>query len=788
MGSKSFGPIAGKVAAAAILVGLGILPPMARAAADEAPAAAPAGDSGKIEEVVINARKRVENIQEVPVAVTDIGARQLERDDLTNIVSFAAKLPSFTVAISNPKQTNIGVRGIGNNGANNDGLDPSVGVFIDGVYAGRLGEVTNDYNDLERIDLLRGPQGTLFGKNTIAGALQITTQKPSFTPEATVEGTLGTYNLHEFKGNVSGPVIENKLALRLAAFDADSPGFQKNADGSFYDGRQGQGARIQALATPNEDVTLRLIAAHDEQAYNVPVSVALAAEPGKSGTGTLQGRMAAAGLNQVTNPFSNNVNINQPAKTKTHTYALTGQADWDVHEGTITSITGYRNWYFQPYNDNDGTQLDAIRQFGTSNSIQQYSEELRWASAAGSRLESVVGLYTYFQDLKANQAQVLGPDYNLYAGTCATNTLGCQVAKVGSTTYAAGTSWGSHYETQDNADAIFGHSTWHVDNRLSFNVGLRQTWEWKTVDWRGYAGAGTSAATVNQINSGNFVNTTHAAVKDVSFGGNAGVSYKIDDGILTYFEYSRGSIAKGVNAPALVNTKALAAGAGQAIDPEKADAFEIGAKTNWFDHRLQVNAAAYDELVWGYQTTQANNINGSSSSYLANVGSIKSRGLELEVTARPAPEWRISAVGSDNLATYGSFHNGQCPIEQGSGICDYTGHQAPFAPRYTTDLNVEYDHELFDGVVGYVVADYNWRSTQNLTLTLSPVAQIGGYGITNLRIGTRLYDDAVDVSLWANNLTDTKYLVAISGSATTEQYTGTPGAPLMIGGTARVRF
>jgi iron complex outermembrane receptor protein len=196
----------------------------------------------------------------------------------------------------------------------------------------------------------------------------------------------------------------------------------------------------------------------------------------------------------------------------------------------------------------------------------------------------------------------------------------------------------------------------------------------------------------------------------------------------------------------------------------------------------------YDELIWGYQTTEAAIVNGSSSSFLANVGSINSRGLELETTIKPTSDLRLTAIGAYNLATYGSFHAAQCPIEAGSGVCDYTGRSAPFAPRFTTDLAAEYQHDLAEGIRGYAVADWNWRSSQNLTLTLSKYGQINAYGIANLRIGARLLDDAIDVSLWANNLFDRKYLVAITGNATTEYYTGTPGAPLTVGSTVRVKF
>ena len=374
----------------------------------------------------------------------------------------------------------------------------------------------------------------------------------------------------------------------------------------------------------------------------------------------------------ITSPYNRQVDYNVRQSSATDTTSLSGQVDWNVGYGTITSITGYRDWHFHPYNDNDATQLDAIRQFGTTNRIKNlYTEELRWASPKGSRFETVVGLYVYYENLAADQMQVLGSQYKIYSGTA----------------YPTGTSWGSNYLLQDNSEAIFAHTIWHATDRWSIIGGLRWTEESKTVDWTGYALSGTPVATVNTINGGNIVSTVNSKANDSSPGGELGTSYQFTDDALGYVTYSHGSVAKGVNAPALTNTKALLAGGSQVIDPENADAVEVGAKTEWFQHRLVVNADLYDEYVWNYQTTQAalvyNNNVPSSTTFLANVGSVISRGAEVQVAARPAPGWQITGWAAYNNASYGSFHNAQCPQESGvAATCDLTGKQVPFTPRY----------------------------------------------------------------------------------------------------------
>ncbi len=832
MQNTEFGPISGKVAVKALIVGVSMLYPLNLAAqsvgvalpssagaaaadssattapgsVDASPASSPstapapsagaaAADAGPdaspegVQDVVINARKRTENLQEIPAPITYVSGDQLQQDNIQNIRQFEQVLPSFSWAASNPKQTNIGVRGIGNNGGNNDGIDPSVGVFVDGVYAGRLGEVTSNFNDLESVVLLRGPQGTLFGKNTIGGALLINSQAPSFTRGAEFETSLGTYDLNEFKGNVTGAVVDGTVAMRLAAYYTSPNGYLTNIyNGSTYAQQQGQGVRAQALITPNPDLTIRIIAEHDSQDFNLPTPTTWGVLAGSGATakckkgvpsgGNLQTRMACAGYTLlVASPYDHEIDLNQRASAATDTTSLTGQVDWNVGYGTITSITGYRDWHFHPYNDNDGTQLDAIRQFGTTNSVQTYTEELRWASPKGSTFETVAGLYFYDQVLAADQMQVLGSQYRIYSGK----------------SYPTGTSWASSYTVNDNSEAAFAHTIWHVTDRWAINGGLRWTYEYKAVDWTGFAINGTPVATVNAINGGKFVTNVSNKATDGSPGGELGTSYQVTDDALAYVLYSHGSVAKGINAPALTNATALRAGGNQIIAPEDADAVELGAKTEWFEHRLVVNADIFDQYVWNYQTTQAalayNNGVPASTSFLANVGSVISRGAEVQVTVKPAPGWHITGWAAYNNASYGSFHDAQCPQESGvAAVCDLTGKQVPFTPRYSTDLRAEYEHQIGEGINAYFVADWNWRSAQNVSLSLDPYSDIKPYGIVNLRVGARMLNETLDLSLFGNNLFNANYLITSTYNSTTKTFTALAGAPLQVGMTARLKF
>ncbi|MBF0563065.1 MAG: TonB-dependent receptor [Alphaproteobacteria bacterium] len=779
-----------RTAVPAILLGLGICPVAAMAAETADGTARPAIEAAstgeQIEEVVVSARKRQEKLQDVPVAETSLGARELERDNLTSLGTIQSKLPAFSFVSSNPKQTNVGIRGIGNNGQNSDGIDPSVGVFVDGVYAGRLGTVNNDFNDLASIEYLRGPQGTLFGKNTTGGVIQFNSQKPSFTPEADGIVTLGNYSDREFKANVSGPVVDDNLALRASAYYKTRDGFISNLnDDRTFQGQGGRGGRVQALAAPTDDVSIRVIASHDEQSYHTGGATFLSVVPGASSN--LQSRMAARGLTLQGNPFDRTVNLDQDPHSDTRTTTATTLIDWETSYGTLSSVTGFRHWYFIPYNDQDATQLNAISDYGTDNDVTNLSQELRWASPKGSALDSVVGVYVASQDLKAHNRQTLGPDYWLYANKAANTAAQYK-----------GLQTGDDYTLKDETEALFGHSSWHATDKLSFNAGLRQTWEHKSMNYLGYVTANPGKATQAQIDgavtAGN-IGSASGAVDDSSLGGQFGTSYKITDAVLTYAEVSRGHKAKGLN-PNTLTTAQLTYGATQSVAGERADSVEIGTKSEWLDKRLLVNVAAYETIVKNYQNTAAYYaaaLSASPTSVLTNVGYVRSKGLEIEATAVPVTGLRINGFLSPNQATYASYRSAPCSQAalnlRPTATCDLTGQQVPWTPKWTSDINAEYSHEIINGVVGYIVADYNWRSAQNLALTLDPLTEQSAYGIVNLRFGVRLFEEAVDLSFFVNNLFNQNYYIAMSAGTNGQQIvTGTPGDPLTFGSTLHVRF
>jgi len=793
--------------AALLLSGALMLGASAARADTAAVAATEAVDPGRIEEVTVTARKRSENVQEVPVPVTVLTTQEMARQNLVNFTNFQFKFPAFSVYLTNPKQLNLGVRGIGNNGFNTDGIDGSVGVFVDGVYTGRPGMVSGDFNDIAQVDLLRGPQGTLFGKNTTAGAVIINTQKPSFTPELTAEAGGGTEALQEYKFNVSGPVIADKIAVRLSGFYNRKDGNYPNTfDGSLENGRQGDGVRLQLLATPTDKFTFRLIGAVGSQDFNslTPITISV------FNPAALRARMAAAGFTLLTSDAAHRqVDINSKLTSSTRSNFVSGQEDYDLGAGgALTAISAYQHWSCYTNNDNDYTQLDALRDYGSCNTERQFSQELRWASVKDKPVEAVVGAFYSTQHVDVDSRVQFGSQYNIWAANPSTTAF----PNIGSQTWASGAyvskltgaGFRSHADFDTQTKAIFANVNWHPDaeRRWALDVGLRQTWENRSMDYLGVVASNPGGLTQAQLNvmSASGANAqlgvANDAIVDVSLSGQAGLSYRITPDIMAYISAARGHKSKGFNLlpenatnPDPGVATAIAHGGSQDILGETADNIEAGVKSEWFNHRMLLNATIFDTLVNNAQANEAIGVGNAATKFLANVGQERSVGVELEGEGwLPGGVHLKGFVGYDQ-ATYASFHNSVCPAQTTALSCDLTGRQVAWAPKWTSDLTADYSRSLFAGTTSYVVADVNWRSEQNTTITLDPAANIDPYALASLRVGTLLRHDTVDLQLWVENFTDAHYYINLLGlTKATGIVQGYPGNPRSFGGTVKVHF
>jgi iron complex outermembrane receptor protein len=766
-----------------------------------------AASQNQIADVTVVARKRAENVQSVPIPITVITPAELSRQNLVNFTDFQTKFPAFSVYLTNPKQLNLGVRGIGNNGFNTDGIDGSVGIFVDGVYTGRQGMVSTDFTDLADVELLRGPQGTLFGKNTTAGAVIINTLKPSFDFAANAEGTVGNQGYTEIKGGATGALIPDLLALRVSAYYSNTNGNYRNLyNDTYQNARQGQGVRAQLLATPTDTLSIRLIGTYNHQAFPTISPVILQVYDPT----LLKARMAAAGYTLTTsNARDREININGALNALTDTRAVSGEITWNVGGSTLTSITAFEHWKCFTNNDNDYTQLNAIPDYGSCNDEHQFSQEVRWATAHDRPIELTAGGFLSRQKLQVDSRIRFGDQYNIWAA----NPSATLFPAIGGRTWAqgayatrvAGLGFASRATFHTDTEAAFANATWHPDaeRRLALDGGLRYTWEHRTEVYDGSVSANLGNLSSAQINalspSGANAQLGHVddRLNDRSLSGEASVSYKVTPAVMLYAKYARGNKSAGFNLlpvnasnpDASVLRAVTLYGAGQQVKGEKTDNFEAGIKSEWFDRHLLLNLTGFHTVVRNYQANESVGVGNTAAKFLANVGSLTSDGVELEGELFLFRGLHLKGFGAYNHAYYSSFHNSTCPATTTATVCDLTGRQVAWAPKWTADLTTDYSHPIGEDIVGYGLVDVNWRSKQNTTITLDPTAQIAPYALVSARAGLQLDHGKFDIQIWSENLLNKSYYINLLGlTKSTGIVQGYPGSPRTFGGTVKVKY
>lgn len=735
----------------------------------------------QVETVTVVARKVKEKLQDVPIPITTMSADEIQQKNITTFQQLELQLPALSYTTGNNKQTNIGIRGIGNNGSNQDGLDPSVGVLVDGVYQPRLGLITNEYVDLAEVEELRGPQGTLFGKNTTAGVILLNTQLPSFTRSSVGQIDIGEYGTRQYKVNTTGP-INDQLAYRITGYDDRTDGFVTNVqDNNGYLQRNSVGGRGQLLWTPNADLSIRFIASGDHQDFRTGGSVFDGYYPLKS---TAAGNaVALANANGIRYPTGYNTyltSITQVQSTESSTEETSLHVDWTTPYGTLSDITAFNHWQFIP-NNNGQQPFLAYSAFGTTNNLTNESEELRWTSPRGKQVEWQTGLYFYRMNLGATNNQILGPQYVLGDGG---NSATAGITQA----HANGLNTGYQYTIDDVSYAGYAAGTWHVTPQWDVNAGLRETLERKAWAYNGYVIANPGGATATEIATvaSGLIQPGSASVADNSLGYQIGTSYHLTKDLLGYASFTKGDKSSGINQNPLSAGK-IAAGASQILAPEHAFNFEAGLKSEWFNHRLVLNATAYREYVMNYQATGVYYIPGTATTqtYLTNVGAIESRGFEIGNKIVPFEGFSLYGDFAYTNAFYASYANASCPAFSAVQICNFNGRSVPFTPKFFASETAEYNYRLENGVVLYGLIDGNWRSGQYLTPTLDPYSYISGYFTGDLRAGVRFADNHADLSVWVTNFTNAYYFNALAGTTATGVVSGTPGQPRTFGITLR---
>ncbi len=456
----------------------------------------------RLETITVEAQKRRQSMQTVPVSVSAFSGKQLDQAVLKDIFDVASMVPaSSAFQTQNVTNTSFSIRGIGTS-SQNFGLDPSVGLYIDGIYRARQSSMVNNLVDIEAVEVLRGPQGTLFGKNTPSGAILIRSVAPSHDGANNfIEGTVGNYGLINYSAAASVSAIDNILAFRVTGFGSQRDGFvsEVNTGSDVLNDRDRWGARLQALYTPSDDVTLRIIADYaeiDEICCAAPVQVSNAQATGIEGKFGTDSLLSQAPFNATifdgSDFFDHKVALSFLPESQVEDSGLSAELNWDINEQfTLVSISAYRN--FDSYDNIDSDFTDA-HLFGTRNDSQQnsFSQELR-IDYTSDRVTGILGAYYFRQDLDLDYSLYTGEQFNdfflagfaqgafndLLAGIDALSIATNGLIAASASPAPASTSFDHRADQKHESYAIFGQIDYQLSETLTLTTGLRYTDESK---------------------------------------------------------------------------------------------------------------------------------------------------------------------------------------------------------------------------------------------------------------------------------------------------------------------
>lgn len=743
---------------------------------------AEANEPAALDSVVVTSRKREELAQDVPIPETIISGKTLERDNAVTVNDIAQKTPGLMVSATNARQTSIALRGLGKNSAN-EAIQGSVGIIIDNVVLSQAGMSYSNFIDVEQVELLRGPQGTLQGKNTTLGALNITTKRPSFTPQYTIEAGYGSRNTFDGKASATGPLVDGLLAYRASIYATEGDGQIENIYtplGNSWQGPRRYGGRAQLFLTPSDTLNARLITSFDSSGERTNLSPFIA-DPTRFATGAARPltytsrlqRAEFAGYKPLIGDITRSqVDLNSAQTLPVNQAAISLEVNKNIGEYTLTSVSAYRHNDFDFRNDFDYTHFDIQTLSGTVGQTNQFSQELRLASPLGQTVDYQVGLYASKSQSYTQGRTLYGKDAGAFYANAAQYT--------GTTTQQRIDALNGVFVSSiqnPNAESIagFGQVNWHIDDKATLTLGLRETVETVGTYFNKYSTGGVDASTLSTnaagIRNGTITPSTLYGIKTPDDQSNSSLSwlinpsYKLSNNVLLY-----ASAGKGIKSGAvqLDNDGKLAN-----VNPEKSLDFELGIKSSWLNRQLFLNANLYRTDISDYQTTatvtSATSPNGFATQ-LVNIGGVLLRGLEVDGGWSPTNRWNFNFGAAFNDAIYSDYKNGTYASELNkNGFADYTGRQLANAPKVTLNFGVDYKQPVSDNLLGHVFINNVYRSKTNLSSTFSQYTEQSAYSVTNGGFGVVTQNGKYEFNVVAKNLFDTKYAVNKA------QYTNTTG-------------
>ena len=746
-----------------------------------------------VAEIIVTARRRSESLSEIPVPMSVVLGSKAEAAHAFNVNRVKELIPSIQLYSSNPRNTTLNIRGLGSTfGLTNDGIDPGVGFYVDGVYYARPAATTLDFIDIDRIEVLRGPQGTLYGKNTTAGAFNITSRKPEFAPMGKFEVSYGNYGFIQAKASLTGP-LGKAVAGRLSFSGTQRDGTIYNtARQEHVNDLNNLGARGQLLIKPSQITEIVLAADVSRQRPNgyamVFVGVAPTLRPEYR-----QFEEIIADLNYELpsrNPFDRLIDHDTPWRSDQDFGGASINIDVKPGEGTITSTSAWRYWNWGPSNDRDFTGLQALTMSQAPSKHQQFSQEIRYAGEISPKISGVTGLFAIFQKLNPDGAhtQESGRDQWRFSQNSASplwQTPGL-LDGYGLKTYPKLTTF---------SGAIFGQIDWAISSRLHVLPGMRINYDLKKVDFRRetYGGLQTSdPALIALKNSVYSDQAFDANIDKTNISGQLTINYRPTKKLNSFATVATSFKPVGLNLGGLPRENGKPMTGLAVIKPEEVVHYELGIKSTPATASF-FNVTVFNTTIKNYQTqVQAADLSVTRG-YLANAEKVRVKGAELDGKFRIAEMLSLNAALAYTDGKYVSFKNAPPPLEEtgGPSFKDISGKQLPGISKWAFSGGFEFSKagNFFSQPVTYFFyTDLFYRSKFSSGSSPSEYLVIDSYALLNAQFGIKNFT-GLSLFVWARNLLDTDYFEQLMpAGGNTGHFAGVLGDPLTTGFTLRKTF
>lgn len=771
-------------------------------------------DDRTIEHIIVTAQKREQSLQDVPIVVTAVSEQLLQDTGVRDIKDLTLLAPGLTVtSTSSEASTTARIRGIGTVG-DNAGLESSVGVVIDGVYRPRNGVAFGDLGELERIEVLKGPQGTLFGKNTSAGVINVVTKRPSFDFASQVEVTAGNYGILEGSASITGPFSES-VAGRLYVATRERDGFLDVKTGPLGprtqrddNDRDVSTVRGQLLFTPTDALDIRITGDYTERDENCCGGVQTVRSPFAPAVDALAG---GKGINQPAEAFDRDAYMNRSTEQEIEDFGVSAEINYDFGAATLTSITAYRQWEMVNGQDVDYTSADIwyrAADGGNATEFTQFSQELRIAGET-DRISWLVGAFYAREDLDSLQQLHYGTQFRTYL--LALNGAGL-APYLPAEAYIPGTGQRDTFLQESKSWALFTNNSIRFTDQLELTVGLRYTDESKDLDSRfRNTHSGLGCATIRQ--NALAIATTPGVIPAVAFGygctnftdpnfnnlnssqslsesewsGTAKLAFRFTDQVMSYVSYARGYKASGFNLDRVRlnadNPVIATPDLNTRFDKELVDSYELGIKTQWANNSLLLNAAVFYQ---DYQDFQLNTFNGVQF-IVESLDQVTSEGVDLDIVWF-TPLEQLSIQGG---VTYAKTEIDDPAALSNPGLFSprRKNDRLSFAPKWSGSLSLTFEQPVGTDLIWRTNVGAKYTSEYNTGSNLVPEKIQKSLTLVNARTGFGAEDESWMVEVWAQNLTDEDYYqVVFDAPLQAQGLNAFLGAPRTYGMTARFKF